>query len=46
MLHAKRRFAAPAFAPVLTNVVISAAALSVYFFLDAGDDGPDSMRTV
>lgn len=44
LLHAKRRFAAPAFAPVLTNVVISAAALSVYFFLD--DEGPSSMRTV
>ena len=44
LLHAKRRFAAPAFAPVLTNVVISAAALSVYFFLD--DDGPSSLRTV
>ena len=44
VLHAKRRFAAPAFAPVLTNVVISAAALSVYFFL--GDEGPSSMRTV
>jgi putative peptidoglycan lipid II flippase len=44
VLHAKRRFAAPAFAPVLTNIVISAAALSVYFFLD--DDGPGSMRTV
>jgi putative peptidoglycan lipid II flippase len=29
---------------VLTNVVISAAALSVYFFL--GDEGPSSMRTV
>ncbi len=44
VLHAKRKFAAPAFAPVLTNIVISAAALSVYFFLD--DDGPGSMRTV
>jgi putative peptidoglycan lipid II flippase len=38
LLHARRRFAAPAFAPVLTNVVISAAALCVYWFLgDAGD---------
>ncbi len=44
LLHAKRRFAAPAFAPVLTNIVISAAALSVYFFLD--DEGPSSIRTV
>ena len=44
VLHAKRKFAAPAFAPVLTNIVISAAALSVYFFL--GDEGPSSMRTV
>jgi putative peptidoglycan lipid II flippase len=46
VLHAKRRFAAPAFAPVLTNVVISAAALSVYLFIDPANDGPDSMRTV
>ena len=44
VLHAKRKFAAPAFAPVLTNIVVSAAALSVYFFL--GDEGPSSMRTV
>lgn len=44
MLHARRRFAAPAFAPVLTNIVISAAALSVYFFID--DDGPSALRTV
>ncbi len=46
VLHAKRRFAAPAFAPVLTNVVISAAALSVYFFLGPDDAGPDALRTV
>jgi putative peptidoglycan lipid II flippase len=46
VLHAKRRFAAPAFAPVLTNIVISAAALFVYFFIDSGEDGPNSMRTV
>jgi putative peptidoglycan lipid II flippase len=46
VLHAKRRFAAPAFAPVLTNIVISVAALSVYFFVDPASDGPDSMRTV
>lgn len=45
VLHAKRRFAAPAFAPVLTNVVISVAALSVYFFLD-DDTGPNPTRTV
>jgi putative peptidoglycan lipid II flippase len=45
VLHAKRRFAAPAFAPVLTNIVISAAALSVYFFLD-DDTGPKPTRTV
>ncbi len=46
VLHAKRRFAAPAFAPVLTNIVISAAALTVYFLVDSGDDGPNSLRTV
>lgn len=33
MLNARRRFAAPAFAPVLTNLVTAAAALSVYFFV-------------
>jgi len=46
VLHAKRRFAAPAFAPVLTNIVISAAALSVYFFLSPDDTGPNGLRTV
>lgn len=46
LLHARRRFAAPAFTPVLTNVVISAAALSVYFFIDPTTEGPDSLRTV
>lgn len=30
LLHSRRRFAAPAFAPVLTNIVVSAAALAVY----------------
>ncbi|HLU40945.1 MAG TPA: murein biosynthesis integral membrane protein MurJ [Microthrixaceae bacterium] len=44
LLHARRRFAAPAFAPVLTNVVISAAALVVYFMFEG--DGPNPMRTV
>lgn len=44
LLHSRRRFAAPAFAPVLTNLVISAAALTVYFFLDG--DGTSPMRTV
>ena len=43
LLHSRRRFAAPAFAPVLTNVVISLAALTVYRFL--GDDS-DPNRTV
>lgn len=43
VLHAKRRFAAPAFAPVLTNIVISAAALFVYSFVDTGSE---TMRTV
>lgn len=33
MLSARRRFAAPAFAPVLTNLVTAAAALGVYFFV-------------
>lgn len=30
LLHSRRRFAAPAFAPVLTNIVVSIAALAVY----------------
>lgn len=46
MLHARRRFAAPAFTPVLTNVVISAAALSVLWFVDPASEGPSSLRTV
>ncbi len=46
LLHSRRRFAAPAFTPVLTNVVISLAALSVYLFIDPTVDGPDTMRTV
>lgn len=46
LLHSRRRFAAPAFTPVLTNVVISLAALSVYFFIDPSTEGPDAMRTV
>ena len=33
MLNARRKFAAPAFAPVLTNLVTAAAALFVYFFV-------------
>ncbi len=43
MLHATRRFAAPAFAPVLTNLVISAAALAAVLLVILGDDGPSSM---
>lgn len=43
LLHSRRRFAAPAFAPVLTNLVISAAAMAVYFLLD---DSSSEMRTV
>lgn len=44
LLHARRRFAAPAFAPVLTNLVISAAAMAVYFLFEG--DGASPMRTV
>jgi putative peptidoglycan lipid II flippase len=33
MLNARRKFAAPAFAPILTNLVTAAAALFVYFFV-------------
>ena len=45
LLHARRRFAAPAFAPVLTNVVISIAALIVYRVIDPAQ-GDSSMNTV
>ncbi|MHB1137828.1 MAG: murein biosynthesis integral membrane protein MurJ [Microthrixaceae bacterium] len=45
LLNARRRFAAPAFAPVLTNLVISAAALIVWKVIGP-DTGEDSMSTV
>jgi len=45
MLHARRRFAAPAFAPVLTNVIISIAALIVYKVIDPAQ-GENSLSTV
>ncbi len=45
MLHSRRRFAAPAFAPVLTNVVISIAALVVYWVLKP-ESGKSEMNTV
>lgn len=45
LLNARRRFAAPAFAPVLTNLVISAAALVVWKVIDPSA-GDDSMSTV
>lgn len=43
MLHSRRRFAAPAFTPVLTNIVISVTALLVYRF-NLGDS--NETRTV
>lgn len=43
LLHSRRRFAAPAFTPVLTNVVISITAIVVYK-LNLG--GTDEIRTV
>lgn len=46
LLNARRRFAAPAFAPVLTNLVISAAALIVWKVIDSGGPGGNSMSTV
>lgn len=45
ILHAKRRFAAPAFTPVLTNIVVSAAAMVVYLAFDDAT-GPSATRTV
>jgi len=46
LLNSRRRFAAPAFAPVLTNLVISAAALIVWKVIDPGPAGENSMSTV
>ena len=45
-LHARRRFAAPAFAPVLTNVVTSAAGLGVWWLISTGRTEADSTATV
>ncbi|MGB3411482.1 MAG: murein biosynthesis integral membrane protein MurJ [Microthrixaceae bacterium] len=45
LLHSRRRFAAPAFAPVLTNIVISVAALGVYLVLKP-EPGKSEMSTV
>ncbi|MCP4435742.1 MAG: murein biosynthesis integral membrane protein MurJ, partial [Actinomycetia bacterium] len=45
-LHARRRFVAPAFAPVLTNVVTSAAALAVWWLISTGRTDTDSTMTV
>lgn len=45
LLHSRRRFAAPAFTPVLTNVVISVTALLVYLVLKP-EPGKSEMSTV
>ncbi len=45
-LNARRRFAAPAFAPVLTNIVTSLAALGVWWLVSSGRTEDDSMMTV
>jgi len=45
-LHARRRFAAPAFAPVLTNAVTAAAALGVWWLVGSDRAATDSMATV
>jgi putative peptidoglycan lipid II flippase len=45
-LHARRRFAAPAFAPVLTNVITSAAGLAVWWLISSGRTDADSTATV
>ncbi|MEZ5237544.1 MAG: murein biosynthesis integral membrane protein MurJ [Microthrixaceae bacterium] len=46
LLHSRRHFAAPAFAPVLTNVVTSLAALGVWWFVANGHTEDDSTLTV
>ncbi|MGI9578703.1 MAG: murein biosynthesis integral membrane protein MurJ, partial [Microthrixaceae bacterium] len=45
-LHARRRFAAPAFAPVLTNVITSAAGVAVWWLISTGRTDADSTATV
>jgi len=46
MLSARRRFAAPAFAPVLTNLVTAGAALFVYFFVGPSRGVDESSSTL
>ena len=46
LLHARRRFAAPAFAPVLTNLVTTAAGLGVWWLVSSGTTADDSTLTV
>lgn len=46
LLHSRRRFAAPAFAPVLTNVVTSLAGLAVWWLVSNGTTEDDSLLTV
>ncbi len=46
LLHSRRRYAAPAFAPVLTNVVTSGAALAVWLFISSGAASDTSTLTV
>jgi putative peptidoglycan lipid II flippase len=45
-LHARRRFAAPAFTPVLTNIVISGAAVAVWWLVSSGRTDDESTLTV
>lgn len=45
-LHARRRFAAPAFAPILTNVVTAGAALLVWWLVGTDRAAQDSTETV
>ncbi|MFV0317907.1 MAG: murein biosynthesis integral membrane protein MurJ [Microthrixaceae bacterium] len=46
LLHSRRRFAAPAFAPVLTNLVTTAAGLAVWWLVTNGRTDDDSTTTV
>ncbi|MCO5317244.1 MAG: murein biosynthesis integral membrane protein MurJ [Microthrixaceae bacterium] len=46
LLHARRHFAAPAFAPVLTNLVTTVAGLAVWWLVSNGHTGDDSTLTV
>ncbi len=46
LLHSRKRYAAPAFAPVLTNVITAGAALAVWALISSGATNDTSNLTV